>query len=59
VRTYALYLEERLECFRVLRYDIESERLRPAEGNPEVCVTGRVGGVPFLQLQGFSDSVSY
>ncbi|KAG2608299.1 hypothetical protein PVAP13_4NG312450 [Panicum virgatum] len=35
VRTYALYLEERLECFRVLRYDIESERLRPAEGNPE------------------------
>ncbi|KAF8658875.1 hypothetical protein HU200_059374 [Digitaria exilis] len=35
VRTYALYLEERLECFRVLRYDIESERLRPAEGNPK------------------------
>ncbi|CAN6206780.1 unnamed protein product [Urochloa humidicola] len=35
VRTYALYLEERLECFRVLRYDIESERLRPAEGNLE------------------------
>ncbi|GJN39217.1 hypothetical protein PR202_gb28321 [Eleusine coracana subsp. coracana] len=33
VRTYALYLEERLECFRVLRYDIESERLRPVEGN--------------------------
>jgi hypothetical protein len=26
VRTYALYLEERLECFRVLRYDVESER---------------------------------
>ncbi|OEL24675.1 putative clathrin assembly protein [Dichanthelium oligosanthes] len=35
VRTYALYLEERLECFRVLRYDIESERLRPSEGNPK------------------------
>ncbi|CAN6200617.1 unnamed protein product [Urochloa humidicola] len=35
VRTYALYLEERLECFRVLRYDIESVRLRPAEGNLE------------------------
>ncbi|CAL4966572.1 unnamed protein product [Urochloa decumbens] len=35
VRTYALYLEERLECFRVLRYDIECERLRPAEGNDE------------------------
>ncbi|CAL5184557.1 unnamed protein product [Lathyrus oleraceus] len=27
VRTYALYLEERLECFRILKYDIESERL--------------------------------
>lgn len=37
VRTYALYLEERLECFRVLRYDIESDRLRPVEGNPKVC----------------------
>ncbi|CAN6173467.1 unnamed protein product [Urochloa humidicola] len=35
VRTYALYLEERLECFRVLRYDIECDRLRPAEGNDE------------------------
>ena len=43
MRTYALYLEERLECFRVLRYDIESERLRPAEGNPKVC--------DFVQLQ--------
>ncbi|KAG8367444.1 hypothetical protein BUALT_Bualt16G0072800 [Buddleja alternifolia] len=28
VRTYALYLEERLECFRVLKYDIEADRLR-------------------------------
>lgn len=26
VRTYALFLEERLECFRVLKYDVESER---------------------------------
>ncbi|KAK0571314.1 hypothetical protein LWI29_014018 [Acer saccharum] len=26
-RTYALFLEERLECFRILKYDIESERL--------------------------------
>eukprot|EP00850_Spirogloea_muscicola_P004161 SM000017S02901 [mRNA] locus=s17:991946:997058:+ [translate_table: standard] len=26
VRTYALYLEERLEAFRILKYDIESER---------------------------------
>ncbi|XP_038983758.1 putative clathrin assembly protein At5g57200 [Phoenix dactylifera] len=28
VRTYALFLEERLECFRILKYDIEAERLR-------------------------------
>ncbi|KAL8149395.1 putative clathrin assembly protein At5g57200 [Apium graveolens] len=27
VRTYAQFLEERLECFRTLKYDIESERL--------------------------------
>ncbi|GAV81473.1 ANTH domain-containing protein [Cephalotus follicularis] len=27
VRTYALFLEERLECFRVLKYDIEAEHL--------------------------------
>ncbi|CAL9757400.1 unnamed protein product [Musa acuminata subsp. burmannicoides] len=26
VRTYALYLEERLKCFRILKYDIETER---------------------------------
>ncbi|KAF5742895.1 putative clathrin assembly protein [Tripterygium wilfordii] len=26
-RTYALFLEERLECFRILRYDIMAERL--------------------------------
>lgn len=33
VRTYALFLEERLECFRVLKYDIEAERLpRPTQG---------------------------
>ncbi|CAN1329757.1 Putative clathrin assembly protein At5g57200 [Linum perenne] len=28
VRAYALFLEERLECFRVLKYDIEAERTR-------------------------------
>ncbi|KAJ3702389.1 hypothetical protein LUZ61_006094 [Rhynchospora tenuis] len=33
VRTYAQFLEERLECFRVLRYDIEAERLsKPPQG---------------------------
>lgn len=33
VRTYALYLEERLECFRVLKYDVETERSRTPELN--------------------------
>lgn len=28
VRTYALFLEERLECFHVLKYDVESERVQ-------------------------------
>lgn len=28
IRSYALYLEEKLECFRVLKYDVEAERLR-------------------------------
>ncbi|KAI3790305.1 hypothetical protein L2E82_03255 [Cichorium intybus] len=28
VRTYALFLEERLECYRVLKYDVETERLK-------------------------------
>ncbi|KAI9215482.1 hypothetical protein POPTR_T124907v4 [Populus trichocarpa] len=28
VRTYALFLEERLECFRVLKYDVEMDRPR-------------------------------
>ncbi|KAL5660953.1 hypothetical protein ACJX0J_028078, partial [Zea mays] len=27
VRTYALYLDERLECFRILKYDVELDRL--------------------------------
>lgn len=38
VRTYALFLEERLECFRVLKYDIESERLvKSSATEPKVC----------------------
>ncbi|KAJ4911182.1 putative clathrin assembly protein [Raphanus sativus] len=32
VRTYALFLEERLECYRVLKYDIEADRLPKASG---------------------------
>lgn len=39
VRTYALYLEERLECFRVLKYDVEAERLtRPGQGPEKVSL---------------------
>ncbi|CAN1151566.1 Putative clathrin assembly protein At2g01600 [Linum perenne] len=33
VRTYALFLEERLECFKILKYDVEAERLlKPIQG---------------------------
>ncbi|PWA77770.1 hypothetical protein CTI12_AA220710 [Artemisia annua] len=28
IRTYALYLEERLNCFHILKYDVETERIR-------------------------------
>ncbi|XP_058731155.1 putative clathrin assembly protein At2g01600 [Vicia villosa] len=35
VRTYALFLEERLECFRILKYDIEAERLPKASQGQE------------------------
>lgn len=27
MRTYGLFLEERLECFRVFKYDIEAEKI--------------------------------
>lgn len=50
VRTYALFLEERLECFAVLRYDVEAERLRApapaAEGQtPHTKVQSRTRGL--------------
>lgn len=31
VRTYALFLEERMECYRVLKYDVETDRPRTKE----------------------------
>ncbi|KAJ6811100.1 putative clathrin assembly protein [Iris pallida] len=41
VRTYGLFLEERLECFKVLKYDVEAERLKtPAQGPEKVRITG-------------------
>ena len=47
VRTYALFLEERLECFRVLKYDIEAERLsKPAAGQEKVCVSSFINFLP-------------
>ncbi|KAL6519119.1 hypothetical protein OROGR_018439 [Orobanche gracilis] len=37
VRGYALFLEERLECFRVLKYDIQADRVRTKDLNtPEL-----------------------
>jgi len=35
VRTYGLFLEERLQCFRILKYDVESERLPKQGQGPE------------------------
>ncbi|XP_062180315.1 putative clathrin assembly protein At2g01600 [Phragmites australis] len=35
VRTYGLFLEERLECLRVLKYDVEAERLSKQGQGPE------------------------
>ncbi|GJM93471.1 hypothetical protein PR202_ga10029 [Eleusine coracana subsp. coracana] len=35
VRTYGLFLEEKLECFRVLKYDVEAERLSKQGQGPE------------------------
>jgi hypothetical protein len=35
VRTYGLFLEERLQCFRILKYDVEAERLPKQGQGPE------------------------
>lgn len=44
VRTYALFLEERLECFRILKYDIESEKLtKTSPGASKVCFLFQLG----------------
>ncbi|KAL8150774.1 hypothetical protein V2J09_020582 [Rumex salicifolius] len=36
VRTYAQFLEERLECFRVLKYDIETRRVQRSSQEPDM-----------------------
>ncbi|GAB2219101.1 hypothetical protein Droror1_Dr00006730 [Drosera rotundifolia] len=52
VRTYALFLEERLECFRILKYDIEAERLtRPSPGASKVHSRTRLLGCDELLEQ--------
>ncbi|CAA7398749.1 unnamed protein product [Spirodela intermedia] len=51
VRTYALFLEERLECFRVLKYDIEAERLvkSPQKTSKGHSRTRRLGSDDLLE----------
>ncbi|KAK3036985.1 hypothetical protein RJ639_030950 [Escallonia herrerae] len=45
VRTYALYLEERLECSRILKYDVQTDRLR----TKELYIPGLLEQLPSLQ----------
>ncbi|RWR91313.1 AP180 N-terminal ANTH domain-containing protein [Cinnamomum micranthum f. kanehirae] len=45
VRTYALYLEERLECFRILNYDAGTER----SGTRELNTVDLLEQLPALQ----------
>ncbi|KAK7329745.1 hypothetical protein VNO77_23922 [Canavalia gladiata] len=51
IRTYALYLEERIECFRTLKHDIESERLtKLSSASPQVnSKTRRLSGEELLE----------
>ncbi|XP_060211355.1 putative clathrin assembly protein At5g57200 [Lycium barbarum] len=51
VRTYALFLEERLECFRTLKNDIEADRLtRTSAGINKVhCRTRLLNGDELLE----------
>ncbi|MED6182847.1 hypothetical protein PIB30_032640 [Stylosanthes scabra] len=58
VRTYALFLEERLECFRVLKYDIEAERLpKPAPGQEKgYSKTRDLDNAPFVSYSEFMET---
>ncbi|KAJ7518642.1 hypothetical protein O6H91_20G001600 [Diphasiastrum complanatum] len=49
VRTYALFLEERLECFRVLKYDVESERSTGHSQTRELDTIELLEQLPTLQ----------
>ncbi|XP_010545391.1 PREDICTED: putative clathrin assembly protein At5g57200 isoform X2 [Tarenaya hassleriana] len=48
VRTYALFLEERLECYRVLNYDIEAELLQKSSGASMTYRTRMLSGEEVL-----------
>ncbi|XP_024375491.1 putative clathrin assembly protein At1g14910 isoform X2 [Physcomitrium patens] len=49
VRTYALYLEERLECCRVLKYDVEAERTSNHSRTRELGTDELLEHLPALQ----------
>ncbi|XP_044471931.1 putative clathrin assembly protein At5g57200 [Mangifera indica] len=46
VRKYALYLEERVECFRLLKYDVEKSQLQKTKG---LQTADLLEQLPFLQ----------
>lgn len=48
-RVYALFLEERLECFRVLNYDVESERSSGHSQTRELDTPDLLEHLPALQ----------
>ncbi|CAI5465795.1 unnamed protein product [Closterium sp. Yama58-4] len=49
VRTYALYLEERLECFRTLKYDVEAEKSSSHSRTRELDTPDLLDHLPALQ----------
>lgn len=49
VRTYALFLEERLECLRILRYDVEAERVQGHSRTRELETDDLLEQLPALQ----------
>lgn len=49
VRTYALFLEERLECLSILRYDVEAERIQGHSRTRELETDDLLEQLPALQ----------
>eukprot|EP00243_Klebsormidium_subtile_P004968 TRINITY_DN192_c0_g1_i1.p1 TRINITY_DN192_c0_g1~~TRINITY_DN192_c0_g1_i1.p1 ORF type:complete len:562 (-),score=94.55 TRINITY_DN192_c0_g1_i1:55-1740(-) len=49
VRVYALFLEERLECFRVLKYEVEAERSSGHSKTRELDTPDLLEQLPALQ----------